>query len=266
MATQNKAQFLSEIHGLLKSRYAPEPSQPRLTILEAVVYGICHEGTTREQANQALSRFKDEFFDWNEVRVSTLEEIQEVLAGLPDAADRARRIRRFLRQLFEKTYGFSLDPLLKKPLKESVRALQDYEALRSDYVLATVISHALGGHAISLDQPMKRALDRLGFSEADADLPTLRATLERGIPKNRGHEFMDVMEDLTHDVCVEEHPICGRCALQTLCPFGKDRGHQMTSVAKSPTRRAPKAAAEPKDNGSAGESPVLKRSKTPRPK
>ena len=265
MATQNKAQFLSEIHGFLKSRYAPEPSQPRLTILEAVVYGICHEGTTREQANQALSRFKDEFFDWNEVRVSTHDEIQEALAGLPDAAERARRIRKFLRQLFEKTYGFALDPLLKKPLKESIRALQDYEALGSDYVLATVISHALGGHAIAVDQPMKRALDRLGLSEADTDLATLRATLERGIPKNRGHEFMDVMEDLTHDVCLEENPLCGRCALQSICPFGKDRGHQTTSAARSTTRRAAKSTTEAKDK-TATESPAPKRSKTPRPK
>ena len=67
-----------------------------------------------------------------------------MLAGLPDPEDRAYRIRRFLRQLFEKTYGFTLEPLTKKPLKESVKALQEYEAFASDYVLATVIQQALG--------------------------------------------------------------------------------------------------------------------------
>src|SRR5450755_4442898 len=102
MATPSKSQLLTEIHTLLKKRYKPKPEKNpgKLTVLEAVVYGVCHEGTTREQANQALSRFKDGFFNWNEVRVSTIEEVQSALAGLPDAEHRAQRIRRFLRQLF----------------------------------------------------------------------------------------------------------------------------------------------------------------------
>src|SRR6478609_3104211 len=105
MAAQSTAQLLPDVHSLLKKRYKLEPRAGRLSVLEAVVYGVCHEGTTREQANQALSRFKDEFFDWNEVRVSSVEEVQSALAGLPDGEPRAQRIRRFLRQLFEKTYG-----------------------------------------------------------------------------------------------------------------------------------------------------------------
>ena len=76
MATQSKSQFLTDVHTQLKRRYKPKPdrSAGRLSVLEAVVYGICHEDTTREQANQALSRFKDQFFDWNEVRVSPIAE------------------------------------------------------------------------------------------------------------------------------------------------------------------------------------------------
>src|SRR5215212_2675236 len=107
MATQSKAQFLNDVHTLLKRRYKPKADRNanRLSVLEAVVYGICHEDTTREQANQALSRFKDGFFDWNEIRVSSLDEIQGVLAGLRDPEGRAHRIRRFLRQLFAKTYA-----------------------------------------------------------------------------------------------------------------------------------------------------------------
>src|SRR3954454_5335126 len=121
MATQSKAQLLNDVHTLLKKRYKPKPDRNngRLAVLEAVIYGVCHEGTTREQANQALSRFKDDFFDWNEIRVSSLEEIQGALAGLPDPEGRAQKLRRFLRQLFEKTYGFALDALTKKPQKEA---------------------------------------------------------------------------------------------------------------------------------------------------
>jgi endonuclease-3 len=250
MATQSKSQFLTDVHTLLKRRYKPKPEQStgRLTVLESVVYGICHEDVTREQANQALSRFKDEFFDWNEVRVSPISEVQEALADIPDPVGRAQRIRRFLRQLFEKTYGFTLDPLTKKPLKEALKTLQSYEVFSSDYVTATVIQQALGGHAIPVDSSARRVLERLGITETD--VPSLRAVLERAVPKNRGAEFLELLESLAHDTCVEGTPECPRCELRKLCPFALARKYETaTQVSSRPATETkvgspPRSAAE----------------------
>ena len=270
MAASSKAQFLTEVHALLKKRYKLEPRADRLSILEAVIYGICHEGVTREQANQALSRFKDDFFDWNEVRVSSIEEIQGALAGLPDAEGRAQRVRRFLRQLFEKTYGFTLEPLVKKPLKESIKALEEYEALGSDYVEATVTQEALAGHAIPVDVPIRRGLARLGVAEPDVDPATLRASLERAVPKNRGLEFADLMEELTHDTCVEGPPDCPRCELRKDCPTGHARLAELKHAARTESARAhaearpvpPKSKAAP----APAPAPAPAKGKPPRPK
>src|SRR2546423_789189 len=91
----SEAEQALAMRALLKRRYKLEAAPGRMSVLEATVYGICHEDAPREQANQALSRFKDDFFDWNEVRVSSVEEIQEVLAGLSRPEERAYRIRRF---------------------------------------------------------------------------------------------------------------------------------------------------------------------------
>jgi endonuclease III len=233
MATQSKTQLLTNVHTLLKRRYKPKADRnaTRLTVLKAVVYGICHEDTTREQANQALSRFEDEFFDWNEVRVSSVEEIQAVLAGIPDADQRAQRIRRFLRQLFNRTYGFTLDALAKKPLKEALKVLQTYEAFTSDFVTATVVQQALGGHAIPVDNAVRRVLERLGFSESS--VPALRSVLERAIPKNRGVEFLDLLESLANDTCVDGQPDCPRCELRKICAFALTRKQEPHPAANS---------------------------------
>ena len=243
MAASSKAQFLTEVQTLLKKRYKLEPSPDRLPILEAVIYGICHEGVTREQANQAISRFKDDFFDWNEVRVSSIEEIQGALAGLPDAESRAHRVRRFLRQLFEKTYGFTLEPLAKKPQKEAGKSLEEYEALASDYVMATVVLEGLGGHAIPVDGPILRGLERLGVAEPNAEPIETRSALERAVPKNRGHEFVDLMEELTHDTCVPGPPDCPRCELRKICPTGHTRLADLKHGAKAPAAPSPAPAA-----------------------
>jgi endonuclease-3 len=246
MATQSRAQFINEVHAHLKRYYKPKPDKgsSRLTVLEAVIYGICHEGTTREQANQALSRFKDDFFDWNEVRVSTIEEIQGVLAGLPDPEPRAQKIRRFLRQLFEKTYGFTLEPLTKKPLKESLKILSEYEAFQSDYVEATVIRLSLGGHSIPVDGPVLRVMERFRLIEPKANLATIRSFLERAIPKNRGSEFVDLIEELAHDTCLEGEPECPRCDLRKLCPTGIVKKEEAAAALKRAAAQAKVAAKE----------------------
>jgi endonuclease-3 len=246
MAPQSKAQYLNDVHTHLKRRYKPKPDKgaARLTVLEAVIYGICHEGTTREQANQALSRFKDGFFDWNEVRVSTIEEIQGVLVGLPEPEGRAQKIRRFLRQLFEKTYGFTLEALTKKPLKESLKALGEYEAFQSDYVEGTVVRLSLGGHAIPVDAPMRRVMERLGVSQPGEDPSALRNLLERAIPKNRGAEFIDLIEELDNDTCVEGEPDCPRCDLRKTCPTAISRKEEAAVAAKHAAAEARVAARE----------------------
>jgi endonuclease III len=271
MAAQSKAQLLTEVHTLLKKHYKLETREERMSVLEAVVYGICHEGTTREQANQALSRFKDSFYDWNEVRVSSVEEIQNVLVGLPEPEGRAFRIRRFLRQLFEKTYGFALEGLGKKPLKDATKILQEYEAFQSDYVLATVIQQSLGGHAIPVDAPLRRGLERLHVADASTDDATLRSAIERAVPKNRGSDFVDLMEELTHDTCVEGMPDCPRCDLKKICPTGQTRLVEMKASEKASAKaekdaikiasKAPKdtpKAAPPKDEAPAATNIVAK--------
>jgi len=233
MATQSKTQYLADLQAYLKKRYKPKvgPTPGRLPVIDAVVYGICHEGTTHEQANQALSRFKDQFSDWNEVRVSHLAEVQEALADVPDPAARAQRIRRFLRQLFEKTYSFtSLDALAKKPLKEALKTLQVYEAFQSDYVVATVVQQALGGHAIPVDAAAREALEKLGLHEED--VASLRGLIERAIPKNRGAEFVDLLEEMAHDPAVEKDPRAPRWV------------HQGKPARPAKDESAPKAASK----------------------
>ncbi len=239
MAVPSKAQLLNDVHTLLKKRYKLEPRAERLSVLESIIYGICHEGTTREQAEQALSRFREQFFDWNEVRVSSIEEIQDVLAGQDDAEERANRLRRFLRQLFEKTYDFTLDSLAKKPLKDSVGHLKEYDAMESDYVLATVIQQGLGGHALPVDVPIRRGLARLGVVKETDDPHEVRSHMERAVPKNRGTEFVDLMEELTHDTCVAGPPDCPRCELRKICPTGQVRLVSDKAAARSAARLKP---------------------------
>jgi endonuclease-3 len=205
--TTNKQRLLTQIFTTLKKRYDPSEPEAR-SVLEQFLYAICREGASREQADRAFRNLKDHFFDWNEVRVSSAREVEEALGKIPDAESRANRLVSFLQEVFETTFSFDLESLHKKGLKQAAKQLSRYQAA-NDFTVAWVIQHSLGGHAIPLDVPSLRVLRRLGLLEdGEADLETLRASLEHLIPKARGPLFSELISALAHDEDWEDDPSC----------------------------------------------------------
>jgi endonuclease-3 len=220
-AITNKQRQLNQFFSALKKGHDSAEPAP-LPVLEEFVYGICREGTTRKLADRAFRNLRGTFFDWNEVRVSGVREVEEALADLPEAEARAERLVSFLQEVFEQKFCFDLESLHKKGLKDAAKQLAKYQAA-NDYVVAWVVQHSLGGHAIPLDLPTLRAVRRLGLIDGDRDdLEAARASLEHLVPKARGHLFSDLISSLAEDLCLEEEPRCAHCPLCSECPVGQD--------------------------------------------
>ncbi len=248
MATQSKTQFLTERPHLAQAALQAQGRSQRLPAL----------GLARRSSTGSATKTRPASTPTRPSRGSTtssstgtrsasavVEEIQESLAGIPDPEQKAQRIRRFLRQLFNRTYGFTLDALAKKPLKEALKILQTYEAFASDYVTATVIQQALGGHAIPIDKRQHAGRSSGWGSPKQSSRPFARS-LERAVPKNRGAEFLDLIEDLANDTCVEGEPDCPHCELRKICPFALARKYEVQAAApagRSAAARATKGGA-----------------------
>ena len=149
--------------------------------------------------------------DWNEIRVSTVQEVADALRPLPNAGLRAGWIIGVLHAVFEMNYSYDLGDMEKKGLKQAAKQVSRYfneKDLKSlglkqaakqiarfkqvnDFAVAWVVQRSLGGHAIPLDGPTCRVLRRLGvIEEADADdMESVRGGIEHVIPKARGPEF-----------------------------------------------------------------------------
>src|SRR5262245_14169233 len=93
--TINKQKVLNHILTGLKKRYNPPETETR-PILEQFLYAVCREGAPRDLADRAYQNLRERFFDWNEIRVSSSREIEDVLEGLPDTELRANRLISFL--------------------------------------------------------------------------------------------------------------------------------------------------------------------------
>ena len=223
-AITNKQQLLTHAQNALKKKFPlpdAESDEPR-PLLEELIYAICREGSTPADADAAYARLRKVFIDWNEIRVSTVQEVGEVLRPLSGPGTRGKRIIGLLQEVFEATYTFDLGELAKKGLKDAARKLRFYKGSVNDYAVAWVVQSTLGGHAIPLDEPTLRVLRRLGVVEdVDPDnLDAVRGSVEHVIAKTRGPEFTDLLSIHAKELCTEKDPHCAACPLKNDCPTG----------------------------------------------
>lgn len=213
-ATQ-KQKVLNRLHALRKDLAVP--AVPRRPVFEQMVYAICREGASATHADQAFQNLQTVFFDWNEIRVSTVREVASALAHLPDPMERAKRIISFLQEVFETTYSYSLETMHKKGLKLAEKQLERFQA-STPFTVAFVLQHGLGGHSLPLDTDMLRTLRRLELIDNGTTPAAAQSSLEHLIPKAKGIPFCEVVAAIAHQNCKADSPLCGSCPMRHMCP------------------------------------------------
>ncbi len=238
-AITNKQQLLNHAYTALAKKFPlPESStEPSgRSVLEELIYAACREGATHADADRAYASLRKAFIDWNEVRVSTVQEVADALRPLPQPGSRAKRIVALLQAIFEERYSYDLSDVLKKGLKDTARKLRFYKEGVNDFAVAWVIQRTLGGHSIPLDAPTLRVLQRLGVVEPGEpdSLEAVRGSIEHVIPKARGAEFTELMSLHAKEICIDGTPRCGICPLKGECPTAPE------VLSKKPAEGKPK--------------------------
>lgn len=227
----HKTRILNRLLNAVKHNGHPDgTSRP---VLEQVIFGILRDGTTTAQAERAFHALQTSFFDWNEIRVSMVREVADVLADLPEPEDRAARIISFLQDVFETTYSFDLESLHKKGLKMAEKQLQRFQGV-TPFALAYAMQTSLGGHALPVDRPMARVLRRLELINGEYD-ESARTSLEHLVPKAKGVQFCEALSAIAHDYCYESDPKCPACPVREACPTAKAN---LAAKARNPASKA----------------------------
>ena len=225
MATVNRTAQLNKAHKVLKKHFKPVSPNPDRPVLEQLLFACCLENGAYEPAEEVFARLGETFFDWNEVRVSSVQEVADALDDLPDAGVKGQRVVSFLQEVFEERYSFDLNDIAKKDgLKRATKQLARYKGGVTDFSVAWMAQRAFGGHAIPLDAPTLRVLYRLGVidEEQPDDLEAIRGSVEHFIPKAKGIEFTETLIQHALNTCTVKNPECSLCPLKTDCPAGQE--------------------------------------------
>ncbi|MCC6125716.1 MAG: hypothetical protein IT426_12185 [Pirellulales bacterium] len=198
MSTVSRTAQFGKLHKVLKKHYKPVPTNAGRTLMEHLLFACCLEDARYEAAEEAFAALVHTFFDWNEVRVTSISELSEVMACLPDPRAAANRIKRILHAVFEARFNFDLEDSKKKNLGPTIKWLEELDgATRS--AVAFVVQASLGGHAIPIDAGAMAILKLLDLvSEKDAEKGEVPG-LERAIPKSKGVEFGSLLHQFAAD-------------------------------------------------------------------
>lgn len=194
MSASNRANRITKLQQSLKKAYKPVPRAER-PLMETLLYACLLENASYDAADEALAKLEQEYFDWNEVRVTTVTELSEVLRSLPDPGAAASRLKKNLHALFETFYSFEIDELKKQNLGKAVAQLEQLPAA-TPFVLSYVVQHGLGGHAVPIDDSAMAVLE-LCEIVTPAERSSGRVPgLERAIPKTSGVEFASSLHQM----------------------------------------------------------------------
>lgn len=188
MSASNRANLIGKLFTALKKHYKPLPAQPTRPLLEHVLYASLLEDSPADLADEGMAKCEQEFFDWNEVRVTTVTELSQVLSRLDDPVKAARRLKSNLQSIFEEFYTFDLDHLKKENLGKAVNKFEKMPGM-TPFVLSYTIQHGLGGHSIPTDYSAMVIMLATEIASQPEAMSGKVPGLERAIPKSKGIEF-----------------------------------------------------------------------------
>ncbi len=178
----DKQTILKKLVTEMKKRYGGAIPKQSRSAFETLLFAACLEDTDYETAENSFSQLLDGFFDLNEIRVSSVGEIQQTLGEIRAANWKAMRIRESLQFVFEKHYAFDLEGLKRKTQEQAQKDLAQIPH-QTSFIRNYVLQHALGAHVIPVDETIRHLLIWLGLADAKTDAEAAAEELKSGIKK-----------------------------------------------------------------------------------
>tara|TARA_R110002111_G_scaffold168038_1_gene233755 strand:- start:8023 stop:8937 length:915 start_codon:yes stop_codon:yes gene_type:complete len=198
ISTSEKQTVCKKLITLLKKRYSATLPKYDRPVLETILHAICLENTTNDLADEVFDSLLEGFHDLNEIRVSTISELELVFSALGDAEWRAYRIRSVLQYVFDKEFCFDLDLLKKKTLEQAQKQLTKMKTL-TPFVINHTLQVVLGSHAVPVDEKILNASKWLGLLPAEESIETASDSLKSSVRKSDAPLFSHLLRCLATD-------------------------------------------------------------------
>jgi len=189
---KNSKEYAQRLRKLYRELKRAHPKVEKRTYddpAEALISGIVSERLSESAAHKALKEIRSAFVDWNDLRVSRIEEIVEAL-GVNSDSNRAAAfaLTTALRGIFDEHHKISLQVLKrlgKRPARQGLEKLEGVSRFVVNYCMLTSIQ----AHAVPLTQNMIDYLRRNEIIDPEADEEDIEGFLTRQVAAKDAYEF-----------------------------------------------------------------------------
>lgn len=163
--------------------------------LRRLATSVLGENQGDEPARQIVTRLLERMADWNEIRVSTADELLQA-AGIAASDQRPyfQRLLRALQAVYNREHRVSLERLKSLGRREARQFLEAQDGV-GPYAAAAVALWSLGGHGIPVDDVLLDTLRKEELVHPTADRAEVQAFLERNIAASDAREFVMIMNE-----------------------------------------------------------------------
>jgi endonuclease III len=237
---KNSKEYADKITKFLKTSRGAKTHLPRYTDpVEAMIFGILSEVMAEPKARNVYAQMQENFVDWNDLRVSRLEEVSEFLREDPVTAERVTmNLTQSLNHIFQEHDSVSLAMLKEMGKRPARKFLEDMPGL-SRYVIDYIMLTAVDAHSIPLTRKMLDCLRQNEFVDPSASEDDIEGFLQRQISASEAYHFYIALRKES------ERPVGEKPAARKLVKTAQARaagGPERTAKKKSPARAAKKPA------------------------
>ena len=222
MALPNRTALIKKTVRVLRKHFAPHTPTKDRTLLEHILFACLLENSNHEAAERAFASITKDYFDLNEVRVSSVKELSESFRGLVDPTESAARLKRTLHSMFETVYAFDVEILKKQNIGQAVKTIDKYDG-STPFVVAYVTQTALNGHSIPVNRGLMVSFQTIGIVSNSEVEKRVVPGLERAIPKSKGIEVASLLHNLGVEVGRNPYGQVARKLLLEINPTCKNR-------------------------------------------
>lgn len=165
----------------LEVRYGRRKPQQIPDFIEALMTQILELGATEKAAKEVMARLKLEYVDWNDMRVASIREIEDILGvKYYRCREKAEDIKHLLADLYTAFRRMEINDLLTAEGIETLRALPDTTNIRRDMVDRALVM-SLDVKVLPCDEDQFRLLKFMGGVPKHANLQNFSKKIEEAL-------------------------------------------------------------------------------------
>jgi endonuclease-3 len=243
---QNKTKKVKKYLRLLEKKIGRPYNPWKKSMLDQVVFYHILWFAGNSKAKKVLREFKEEYVDWNEVRVSSLGQIGETVIKHDISPEAAPVIKGFLNQIFKEHNSLNLEFLRDEQVeyyKKFFNKVDGFLPGTVDYL--AIINREYD--AVPIEIPTRRITERIGLLPRSATKGKIKKAFRSIISEKEVFKFFVLSLEHARTCCTPESPLCASCPMDKDCDYAlkEKRRRQRRKEREQRKKKAKQTRAKP---------------------